>query len=107
MFKVHRSFTLSTGIKNSSIAVVNDGEFIVVVYHKTRVVEKRRDKVIISDGGWDTVSTRMVINQALSELGSDAYLYRKKGRTMLHYNGVNTDFQGIASIRLTRKEAAA
>lgn len=83
MFKVHRTFTLSTGVKNASIAVVADGSRVDVIYHKTLVVSKRGKTVTLRNGGWDTISTRAVINQALRELGTPYRLDRKKGVTVL------------------------
>lgn len=89
MFAIHRNFSLSTGIKGTTIAVVNTGVNIFVVYHKTLVVEKRGRTVTLRNGGWDTVSTRHVINNCLSEIcSSECYLFRKRGETFLTQNGI-------------------
>lgn len=103
MFKVHRNFDLSTGVKNNTIAVVNDGNGgISVVYHKTLVVEARSSKITLRDGGWNTVSTRLVINQALSEMGHRVYLFTKKGETLISINGVVKPF--VSGMTLNRRK---
>lgn len=107
MFKVHRSFNLSQGVKNASIAVTRHGSDISVVYHRTQVVHVSGDVVELNNGGWDTVSTRMVINRALECLNANAALYRKKGVTMLsHPDGTESEFMGSATILVTRSVAA-
>lgn len=111
MFATHRSFTLETGVKNSSIAVLNTptrtGCEVSVIYHKTVVVQTKGSKIILANGGWDTVSTRAVINRALAELGTPAtFLYRKKGQTYLASPGGDVPFNGCAVIRAVRKQPA-
>lgn len=87
MFSTHRTFNLSTGVKSASIAVVNDGLNVDVVYHKTLVVSARRMRkylaVTLRNGGWDTISTRLVINTTLTELGCKYRLIRHKNQTLL------------------------
>jgi hypothetical protein len=93
MFKVHRSYSLSTGVKNNSIAVINNGSKLTVVYHSTAVVQKTGKTITLMNGGWDTVSTRAVINRALEQLCSaSAHLFRKKGETFLFHNGITEPF---------------
>ena len=101
MFKTHRTFTLETGVKNNSIAVIGHGESIDVVYHKTIVVSKRGRNVTLSNGSWDTVSTRAVINRALEQMAlSECYLYRKKNQTFITQNGVIKPFVSGMKIRV-------
>lgn len=83
MFKTHRTFDLSTGLKGTTIAVVNDGARLDVIYHKTCVVSKRGKTITLRNGGWDTVSTRIVISQALSEMRAGVWIERYKGETVL------------------------
>ena len=83
MFKTHRTFDLSTGVKNNTIAVVH-GKTLTVVYHKTIVVERTGKKITLRDGGWETISTRHVINNALRQMGLRMWLEKKK------INKVNT-----------------
>jgi hypothetical protein len=106
MFKTHRTFDLTTGVKNKSIAVFNNlentGE-LRVIYHKTTVFSYfvGDDEVMLRDGGYDTVSTRIVINQALSELGhSGILLERIKGTTMLNINGKREEWLGYKELIL-------
>ena len=102
MFKTHRTYTLRTGVKNNAIAVLNwnNGQNVCVIYHSTPVVQKEGKKIVITNGGWDTVSTRAVINRALEQMcASKAYLFRKRGVTMLHHNGMETEFNGTAILK--------
>ena len=80
MFKTHRTYELTTGVKNNTIAVFNNCTETLVLYHKTLVVhyQPRYKRIILRDGGWDTISTRAVINQALSQLPTNAQLIRKR-----------------------------
>jgi hypothetical protein len=95
MFKVHRSFTLSTGVKNNSIAVVVTPVETTVVYHNTVVFkfDSGTKAVTIRNGGYDTISTRTVINRALAEIGSEFSLVRIKGETMLQRETINGTFR--------------
>ncbi len=84
MFRVHRTYELTTGVKNNTIAVFNDRKSIKVLYHKTIVIDANAKKVTIRNGGWDTTSTRLVINRGLEKLMlSHWYLEHSKGITYL------------------------
>ena len=105
MFQTHRSYDLSTGVKNNSIAVLNyqnsDMDIIDVLYHKTIVVSKRGRVVTLRNNGWDTVSTRAVINRALEQMATSVtYLHRVKGQTVLTQNGVSQAFTDGMSIKV-------
>lgn len=88
MFKTHRTYQLTTGVKNNTIAVINHLDKIEVVYHNTIVVsaKKKIEKapklnrwiITLNNGGWDTISTRTVINRALEQLNVPGRLERKK-----------------------------
>lgn len=107
MFKTHRTFNLNTGVKNNTIAVLNwsNGKNIAVVYHETVVFGKKGNQVSITNGGWDTVSTRAVINRALEQVVPGVYLERRKGKTYLTRvvidgKPVRTEFTGKAVMRV-------
>lgn len=74
MFKTHRTYDLSTGVKNNSIAVLNNIGTVYVTYYKTVVffAKLKRAKgtweVTMDNGGWDTISTKIVINRALEQI---------------------------------------
>lgn len=85
MFKVHRTYELTTGIKGPTISVIADGEIIYVLYHDTIVFKKTKKRIEIDNGGFDTVSTRHVINRALSLVNAKCFLERRKGVTWLTY----------------------
>ena len=89
MFKTHRSYDLETGVKNNSIAVLNRGKNVYVTYHKTLVVKKIGRTVTLDNGGWNTISTKMVQNRALELICSSVCnLYKVKGVMMLTQNGI-------------------
>lgn len=100
MFKTHRTFDLTTGVKSKTIAVFRDADAVSVVYHKTTVFKAYRSGCVeLNNGGWDTVSTRAVINQALSESGLlTSFLFRKKNVTYLTHDGVTSEFKGMAQL---------
>lgn len=108
MFKTHRTYCLTTGVKNNTIAVFCDGvkDTVKVIYHKTIVVDANKKKIKLNNGGWDTISTRTVINRALEELNSDYRLERKrikKVTTTVLYNRVTEkfhDFNGTIEIKV-------
>jgi hypothetical protein len=99
MFRTHRTYSLTTGVKNNSIAVIADCDAITVIYHKTIVVNAQlirgRWVVTLNNGGWDTASTRIVINTALEQIPgcSGVYLSRHKGQTVVNVNGERVTFQ--------------
>jgi hypothetical protein len=74
MFKNYRRYELSQGVKSARLAVFSDAWRIQVLLHKTVVVDavfNRRTKaweVTLDHGGWDTISSRLVINQALCQM---------------------------------------
>lgn len=84
MFQKYRSYSLSNGVKTKALAVFNDGSEISVMLHRTVVVQKSAaGTVTLRDGGWDTISTRTVINTALRELAPGWSVVRRKGATYL------------------------
>jgi hypothetical protein len=103
MFKTHRTYDLTTGVKNNSIAVMGDAAGNTkVMYHKTIVFTYVADtqEIILNNGGWDTVSTRAVINRALEEIGHHARLFRKKGETRIGDSTYSEPFTGFSRFNL-------
>jgi hypothetical protein len=102
MFKTHRTFDLTQGVKNASIAVVLNPYKTQVIYHKTVVVTYNHstDTLELDNGGWDTISTRAVINRALDQLPLGFKLIRnKKKETELHdAEGFVCMFEGYTRI---------
>lgn len=86
MFKIHRSFELTPGVKNNSIAVYHNEGSIGVLYHKTQVFHATRlkngsYKITLRSGGWPTISTAIVMTTALERIPGfqNARVSRKKG----------------------------
>jgi len=112
MFNTHRTYSLSTGVKNNTIAVISDPRRIKVIYHKTEVFEARLTPtgwtITLRNGGWDTVSTRIVINRALEQLcGTPTYLERRKNETYLVHNGLRESFVSGMTLKTRRQSGAA
>lgn len=100
MFNTHRTYTLETGVKNNTIAVFNQGRATIVIYHKTPVFVKAGKLINITNGGFDTVSTRLVINRALAQTCDHTRLIRVKGKTILQ-QGLNVKtFTGSARVKV-------
>lgn len=99
MFKTHRSYELTTGVKNNTIAVLARSNLIEVIYHKTIVVTAHKKQLgweaAIDNSGFDTVSTRAVINRALEQIDGfeDVFLERVKGQTLLNFKGDRKAFE--------------
>lgn len=116
MFKKHRTYSLTTGIKAPMIAVFADQMSIQVLLHSTVVVEAslldmdREYSVVVRNGGWDTISTRIVINRALEQIPGfhDTRIVRHKGETMVQYaDGSRETFaSGMTLKRIVSKVAA-
>lgn len=84
MFNTHRTYDLTTGIKGKTIAVYVGDTETAVIYHNTVVVRwhHKRNKVYLSNGGWDTISTRFVINRAIAQIpGFQSYYIERKSKT--------------------------
>lgn len=120
MFKTHRTFELTTGVKNNTIAVLSTNNVVSVLYHKTVVVEYNYNTrtLKLDNGGWDTVSTRAVIANAIGQLGFKFQRNRKKenlildndGKLIAEFNGyliVKPSKVGLKAIQIkTNREAA-
>jgi hypothetical protein len=111
MFKTHRNFELTNGVKSKSIAVFKNHKKTAVLYHETIVVEEtcnsKNTTLKLDNGGWDTVSTRYVINTALRQmpLFNKAHLYRKKGKTYFSFGSEKseTEFCPPMTIKLNNQ----
>ena len=105
MFNINRTYALTTGVKSKGLAVLNDNKTTYVIQHRTIVFKAPSGMLTngfieINNGGWDTVSTRMTINQALWEYGSSYRLARIKGQTyLIGSNGFKTVFGHMARFK--------
>ncbi len=93
MFRTNRTFDFRQGVKSKSLAVLLDKDSIKVLLHETIVFDfnVKKDQIRLDSGGWDTPSTRITINQALSQTGGrPVYLFRRKGITYLQEGAEQT-----------------
>jgi len=100
MFKTLRNYEFEQGVKSKSLAVLYCGDTLAVLYHKTIVVDITDEKIKLNNGGYDTVSTRIVINRALELMGRQYVMQRIKGKTYLTdaRTGLSKAFNGRAVI---------
>ena len=118
MFKTHRTFELTAGVKNNTIAVFAGSDWARVMYHQTIVfsINRNTGEITLDNGGWDTVSTRAVIGRALVQVGFSLQRNRKKenlivdseGKLVAHFEGYLKfkPGKGLAKYTIKLKKAA-
>lgn len=88
--------------------ITSNKNFVAVKYHKTRVFEwdKALGLVTLDSGGWDTVTTKNRINQALNQFlpKVDAYVYQENWQWYLRYNSHVYEFRDKMMINLITEE---
>lgn len=106
MFQSYRQYSLTQGVKTKALAVFSTASETIVLLHQTPVVHaKRRGQkysIQLRNGGWDTLSTRIVINRALSQIpGADRYyISRDKGETIVRDVSNGESFPFVSGMRL-------
>ncbi len=81
-----RSFDLfGTRKRFGTVTIIKDPINIYVKLHRTIVVLYNKDttEIVLNSGGWQTVTTKTCINQALIQLKNKARVYQEKGEWFL------------------------
>ena len=80
----------------------SDAFEINVILYNTQVVSYNTitNRVVLNTGGWDTVSTRACINEALRQLRLDLRVFKNKGELMIKSNSGEYQFED--NIKLDR-----
>ena len=90
---------LKTAFKKVGHVKVEESEKSTILSHyATAIVTVDNDKVLISNGGYFTVTTKKFINLALNTIGIRATISQRKGVWYLLNCGIETEFKGSLSI---------
>jgi len=72
---------------------------LTVVYHNTRVVEFDGEQATLNNGGYHTVTTKRRINQVLSLLGLNWFLYQENWNWYLTNGNEVIEFHNGIKVR--------
>lgn len=85
-----RSFKIDRTKKYSNVAVFSSPELLKITLHSTDVIvfDRQRGMIKLNSGGWNTVTTKTAINNALRQLESLTgqslpSVFQKKGEWFL------------------------
>lgn len=76
--------------KNTRVTIYNNGDKTITL-HGTDIIKRIGDKVVLSSGGWRTVTTKRRLNQWLNDLG--IFIYQKEYAWYIEYNGNRINFE--------------
>lgn len=68
--------------------------FTRVVYHSTIVVKWNGDEIVLDTGGYETVTTKLRMNQASTQYGLGFYVYQKDFQWYVKYKGKDHKLEG-------------
>ena len=93
-----RSFTLNKrrqgNITVKRTNVDGEGEQVMIILHSTAVITKQPGgEIILSTGGWRTVTTKTAINRGLELLGIKAHVSQRKGNWYVTVNGMEIEWK--------------
>lgn len=71
----------------------NDNGMTAVRYHATEVVQFDADKIILKSGGWETVTTKLRMNQASHQFGLGYGVYQRNFSWFVDYNNETLPFE--------------
>lgn len=74
-----------------------------VQYHATQVVRWNEDEIILNTGGWETVTTKVRMNQVSRLFDLKFQVYQQKGQWYAFYKEKDFPFEGN-KVTLTRRE---
>jgi hypothetical protein len=84
--------------------ISTDDGITTVVYHRTAVVNFTADNVTLNTGGWNTVTTKLRMNQASNQFKLGYSVYQKHyAWYVVQPDGTTVNFNG--RITFPRKEA--
>ena len=76
-----------------------DDGWTFVQYHATEVVQWNESTIILNSNGWETVTTKLRMNQASNQFDLGFYVYQKdfnwfveyKGEILKYYDGMQLE----------------
>ena len=80
-------------LKRKKATKVNvEGQIIEVKLYNTLVVFADRERIILDNGGWKTVTTRRRMNQASREFNLGFDVYQKDHNWIVSYKGKEIEY---------------
>lgn len=68
--------------------ISGDDEFsLIVTYHRTQIVKRKTDCIVLNTGGYNTVTTRRKMNQAANQFNLGYKVAQRKGDTFVSWRG--------------------
>ena len=80
-------------VRGRATSVRQEGSDTVIRYHETDVVRFNADRIILDTGGWQTVTTKVRMNQAAHQYGLGYSVYQKDFRWYVEYQGKTLPFE--------------
>lgn len=93
--------THTVGKHATTVSTGDDGK-TRVTYHATDVVVFDADTIVLDTGGWFTVTTKLRMNQASSQLGLGYRVYQRDGLWYVDYHGITHNFGHSERVELER-----
>ena len=81
-------------VRGRATSVYWENGYHNVRYHNTVVVKWNVDRIILNTGGWETVTTKLRMNQASNQYGLGYQVYQKDYDWFVSYNGQVVPFDG-------------
>ena len=81
-------------------AIYQENGMTKVKYHSTNVVSWDDEYIILDSGGWQTVTTKLRMNQASIQFGLPFGVYQKDFKWFVDFNGKTYPFSD--GMKLTR-----
>lgn len=74
-------------VRGRATRIETNGGWTFVRYHSTDVVRFNYNTIILSTGGWETVTTKLRMNQASNQFGLGYTVYQKNHVWYCDWNG--------------------
>ena len=79
-----------------------------VRYHQTEVVQFDQNLIVLHSGGWQSVTTKLRMNQTSNQFGLGFSVYQKNFEWFVDYNGQKLEFyDGMIITRTNPSDAFA
>ena len=79
--------------------VYADGGYTRVKYHSTDVVTFKDDVINLDTGGWESVTTKVRMNQASRQFGLGFSVYQRNYKWFVDFKGETIEFKnGMATL---------
>jgi hypothetical protein len=72
-------------VRGVATSIRTDGAWTHIRYHQTDVVSFTDDVVVLRSGGWETVTTKLRMNQAARQFNLGFTVYAKRRTWYVHF----------------------